>query len=234
MNRKQVIKKLFSGSDSLKAVEEAVRQAEKKTTGEIAAAVIPESADYASRELFAAFIGGVLMYAVLIPFTGRIAEILTNIFWGVPLWCVSAIIGAASWGFAALIYLCANIPAFDRFLVPAEVRHRAVYNRALRHFAQSGVYATKEHTGILIFISVLEREAVILADKGINEKVKQEQWDAIAAELASGLGRRGLHAEDVIAQAVRSCGELLSSHFPAHEENPDELPDAVLILESGV
>lgn len=225
---------MFGGLDRLNIVEEAVLQAEKKTCGEIAAAVIPESADYASRELLSSFIGGVFLYALLIPLTGRIAGFLELFFWTVPQWYVSAFIGIVSWGFAALIYLCANIPAVDRLIVPAEVRSRAVYQRALRHFAESGVYATKEHTGILIFISVLEREAVILADKGIHAKVKQEQWDTIASALASGLGKCGSNAQEVIAEAVRSCGELLAVHFPAHCENPDELPNSVVILESGV
>jgi putative membrane protein len=63
----------------------------------------------------------------------------------------------------------------------------------------------------------------VIADKGINEKVKPEAWQEVADLVAEGFGRRE-HAA-AICRAVARCGEILREHFPARPDDTNELPN---------
>ena len=47
----------------------------------------------------------------------------------------------------------------------------AVRARAIRAFHEHGLHRTAEGTGVLVFASLFEREAVVLGDRGIHEKI---------------------------------------------------------------
>jgi len=232
MTSKAAIKKLGLSRASLDMIRETVREAESNTTGEIALALIPESSDYSFRELLASTVLGVATFALLLPFHGALAALLDRTFWHLPAWYITAFYGMAAFAVTALFFLVANMPAIDRIVVPRKERTRAVYSRAVRHFAESGVYATRDRSGILVFISLMEREVRILADSGISAKIAQEEWNEIAKDLAEGIkaGRSAKAIED----AVRHCGKLLANNFPAKRDNPNELPDGLVILEAGL
>jgi putative membrane protein len=231
MNRRKLARKLRLRDEDFAAIKSAVAEAEGRSSGEIAIAAIGESSNYSFYELLAAVILGAVAFAVLLPFYGDVAALLDRLSWYLPPWGVSAFYGIASFAVIAVFFLIANIPAIDRLVVPRRARSRMVYARALRHFAESGVYATREHTGILIFISYMEREVRILADTGISSKVEQAEWDRVARELAAGI--KADKAGSALIQAVKACGDLLASRFPARKENPDELPDGLALLEAG-
>lgn len=105
-----------------------------------------------------------------------------------------------------------------------------VRNRALRHFTESGVYSTRDHTGILIFISLMEKRVELLADQGISEKIPQDEWDDLVAALSRAM--RDGQLADGLCTAVDSCGKKLSKHFPIKSDDSNELSDSVDILES--
>jgi putative membrane protein len=82
---------------------------------------------------------------------------------------------------------------------------------------------------VLIFVSFAERMAELIADEGVAAHVDPQVWDQAMAALVDGL-RRG-HAAAGISAAIGLCGEVLAEHFPADlENNPDELPNAVVVL----
>ena len=232
MTAKAAIKKLGLTEAKLDAIKETVREAEANTTGEIALALTPESSDYSFRELLASTVLGVATFAALLPFHDAVASLLDRAFWHLPAWYVTAFYGMASFAVTALFFLIANLPAIDRIVVPRKERTRAVYGRAVRHFSESGVYATRDRSGILIFISLMEREVRILADSGISARIAQKEWNAIANDLAAGI--KAGKAAKAIEDAVRHCGKLLSDNFPAKRDNPNELPDGLVILEAGL
>lgn len=215
------------------AIGEVVGVAEKSTNGEIVAAITPASHDYSFSELLFALILGSIVCAVLTIFSGGIFTWAQGLFWlDVPVWFMPGFIGALSFVAIALCFWFANIPAIDRLIVPKAYRSFAVYRRALRHFTESGVYDTKEQSGILIFVSLLEREVRIIADRGICSKIEQSEWDAIASELAAGFAK-GSSSKKALIHAIEQCGELLATHFPPLTENPNELHDSLDILEAG-
>lgn len=230
MTTKRLLKKIRLSDSDFDEIRDAVAAAEKNTTGEIALALTAESNDYSFWELRAAVCAATAVFALLLPGADRLKTAYDYILWSQPVWFLPAF-----YGFALLITLVAsfwafNFPAADRLVIPQEVRRKAVTERAFRHFAESGVYCTTEHSGILIFVSYMERQVRIIADKGIAEKIPEELWNIAADELAAGI-KNGKAKEGFIA-AIEKCGELLAENFPPHKDNPNELSDGLVILEN--
>lgn len=234
MRKSDMLRRLKLGEDSFGRIRSAVQAAEKKTTGEIALAVTAESARYSAYELFCALVVGVLVFVVMLPLAGSVQAMLDKAMWVASVWHMPAFYGVTCFGLVAILFGLANFPAVDRLIIPKSVRVRTVYNRALRYFVESGVYATKNRSGILIFVSYMEREVRIIADSGISAKISPELWNLIAADLAEGLGTDD--ATGAFVRAVERCGELLEEYFPADgdpQDNPDELPDGLVVLEDA-
>lgn len=232
MKKSKMLRRLKLPEKALENIKAAVDKAEERTTGEIAVAVTVESARYSMYELLFAVTAGAVVFAVMLPFAEILQGILDRLMWGAPVWCLPAVYGFTCFGVTAVLFLAANVPAVDRLIIPRRVRRLTVYNRALRYFVESGVYATRGRSGILIFVSYMEREVRILADTGVSARIPGETWNSIASDLAEGLGTE--NAEASFIRAVERCGEILSEHFPAGGDdsgNPDELPDALVILE---
>jgi len=231
MKKGKLASKLRLSEADLASIRQAVQDAERKTDGEIALAATPESSDYSFFELFASVVLGAVCFALLLPFHDFVTALVDRQFWQAPAWYVPACYGAVSFAVIALFFMFANIPAIDRLAVPKAAMRKAVYERALRHFVESGVYATRDRTGILVFISLLEHEVRIIADSGINAKIGQDEWDRIASLVASGV-KTGKTA-GALSEAVAECGTLLAKYFPAKDENPNELADGLVFLEAG-
>ena len=232
MTKASMLRRLKLEATTFDTIKTAVATADTKTTGEIALALTAESARYSVYELMAALCVGVFAFAVLLPFSGMIQQFLDKLMWGAAVWHLPAFFGISCFGITAILFWVANVPAVDRLIIPQTVRRRTVYNRALRHFVESGVYATENRSGILIFVSYMEREVRILADTGISAKIDPALWNLIAVDLAEGLGTTD--ATGAFVRAVERCGQLLEEHFPAPanaEDNPNELPDGLVILD---
>ena len=117
-----------------------------------------------------------------------------------------------------------------RLLLRPDAIESQVGERALRCFAEQGLTRTRGRTGILIFVSLLERRVVVLADEGIDRALDpDESWQAVVDLAVAGL-RSGAAAEGIEA-AVRRCGAILARHLPPPAPNPDELPNALVLEE---
>lgn len=95
-------------------------------------------------------------------------------------------------------------------------------------FARLRVWDTEENSGILIYVQLVDRRVEILADRGIARCVPQHEWDAICRAMEQRF-RAGDWLNGAL-EAVERAGALLARHFPATAGNPDELPDAPLVL----
>jgi putative membrane protein len=104
-----------------------------------------------------------------------------------------------------------------------------VLERAMRAFVEQGVTETRDRSGVLIFLSEAEHQVVILADKGINDRVEPSRWqtDVDGIVLAIKEGRAGA---GVIA-AVDRIGGLLAEAFPPRADDTNELSDAVRVVD---
>src|SRR5574344_3036485 len=232
MKYKTLVKKLKLDDAAFAEIKEAVKNAESKTTGEIALAVTAESTSYAFWELLAAVGISILLLACLFPMANQIYAWLGKIFWGPEPWYLAAFFLIVCAIVVVVLYLAFNIPSVDAVVVPQIAKSKSVTARAMRYFTESGVYCTKEHSGILIYVSYLEKEVRIIADKGISEKITQDLWNLIADELADSLSKG--NAKDAFINAINRCGDLLAEYYPApaDKENVDELPDGLVVLEN--
>ena len=230
MTVKSLIKKLNLSDSDFAAIKDAVASAESKTTGEIAVAVAAESGKYSFWELLWSNGLAAVVLAVMIPFSAGITSIFQKFYWdSVPAWIVPCVFVAAAFAIVVMgFYLC-NITAIDRMIIPDSEKTKTVSARAMQHFSESGVYNTKEHSGILIFVSYMEREVRIVADSGISSKISQDLWNLIADELCENL-KKG-DTVKAFTGAIEKCGDLLAENFPNHEENPNELSDGLVIIE---
>jgi putative membrane protein len=103
-----------------------------------------------------------------------------------------------------------------------------VRRRAVQFFSAAADKRTVGRTGVLLYLSLLERRAEIVADEAINSKVKPEIWGEAMAVLISDV-RAGRPAEGM-AGAVRMIGDVLAEHFPKSGSDTNELPDRLIEL----
>ena len=182
--------------------------------------------------MLAANFFGALVLVCMLPFSDKILALYRRLYWqNEPEWILPLFFIISCLAAVVIAFYIANIPLIDRLVIPRSVRKTCVTNRAFRYFTESGVYDTAEHSGILIFVSYMERQVRIVADSGISKHISQDLWNLIADELAENL-RKG-EAAKAFTTAIEKCGQLLAENFPPHEENPNELPDGLVILEDA-
>jgi len=213
-------------------IKQAVQQAERCTSGEIVCVISEEASDYAEVPLIWA--AALAVAAPLLPLTFFAAVMMVHDrFQG---WMTSpavaphsAIIDIAYFAnIQALSFLLiaglASVPAIRRRLTPGWLRQRFVRQRAVDEFHARGVANTADRTGVLLYVSVKDRCAELVADVGLNAKVAPTTWREIMTILEEET-KRGQPAEGFIL-AIEACGRELAPHFPASATNPNELRDA--------
>jgi len=101
-------------------------------------------------------------------------------------------------------------------------------SRAREAFSMLSVWDTEENSGVLIYLQLVDRRIEIVADRGISAKVGQAQWDAICHRMEDAFRARRFEAG--VFEGIAEITTLLTTHFPARRENPDELPDRPVVL----
>ncbi len=208
----------------------AVKAAESNTSGEIATAFIKESDNYAVYELIFAVFCGFFYFVIAMFFSDSVEQTIRSMTWDYSPQYLLSFYGFSTFLVIGIFYLLANLSFIDRLVVPRKVMQRKVSQRAVRHFMESGVYNTKDRTGILIFISNLEHRVELLADTGINEKIPQQKWDSIVAHIVAGVKTGNLTKH--LTEAITQCGELLAEHYPIQQDDENELNDGIAVLEN--
>ena len=222
----------------LAAIEAAVREAETRTTGEIYCVVAQESSSY--REIPVAWAAGVALLGPALLLLGGVQVEAPDLLGG---WTAAQVASAAEAAarraligavllqglLFAVTLAVVSIPQVRRALTPRTLKRDRVRKRAEELFLAKNLHATRERTGVLIYVSFAEHMAELIADKGIASQVTPDVWDRAMAALVDGL-KRGAPAEGFTA-AIGLCGEVLAERFPHRpRDNPNELPDAVVVL----
>ncbi len=229
MKYRNLIKKLNLNEQDFARIKDAIKQAESKTTGEIAIAVAPESAHYSFWELLAANIISALVFILLLPFSSKIHDFYESIYWHTePSWVIPSFFIIACFLTIVIVFYLTNIPFIDSIIIPKAIKKVSVTQRAFRYFTESGVYKTKEHSGILIFVSYMEKEVRIIADQGLSKSISNDLWALIADDLAEDIKNK--KTTDAFINAINRCGDLLTQYFPNNKEDDNELADGLIIL----
>ena len=128
----------------------------------------------------------------------------------------------------ALIAILLSLPPIHIHTVPRRVKKARAHDRAVEQFLAHGLHMTEARTGALIFVSLAERHAEIVADAGIASKVPQSVWDQAVGKLIDNI-RDGRLAE-ALALAVRDVGLVLAANFPPRRDDRNELVNDVVLL----
>jgi putative membrane protein len=125
-----------------------------------------------------------------------------------------------------LIILC--IPAVRVALVPRKARRAIAYRVAMEQFINRGIARNPNRCGILIFVSLAERYARIIADDEIAKRVPQSRWQAAVDALI--MHAREDRVADGFIAAIELCGNELAQHFPATRDSRGKLPDRLYVI----
>ena len=193
-------------------ISKAVLEAEKKTTGEIVPMIVTQSDDYPGARWRLAI--------VIALFFGFLAYFFLDDL--DPVWILWMQIPGLYIGY----WLSSFSAVLRPFLASSKIDEE-VHQRALQAFFSRNLHATKDRTGILIMVSLLEHRVEILADTGINAKVSKDKWQEIMSDMIARI--RSDDLTEGFCIAVRECGEVLAKDFPGTHDNPDEISNKVII-----
>lgn len=206
-------------------ISKAVTEAEKSTSGEIAVVVAKQSSDYAVYELtFAVIIGLIFMILGLI-FYSEIDTMIMNMIWSSSKIITTSVIGLGTFVVIILFYILANIPFIDRLIIPKSIKNEKVREKAQLSFMNYEVGKTRDRTGILIFISKLERRVEILADVGISAVYPHDSWQKQVDRIIAGIKNKQFSEE--LEKVILDLGQVLAKNFPIKDDNTNELPNKV-------
>jgi putative membrane protein len=207
-----LVDRYFSQAD-FDAIEAAVKKAETSTSGEIAVQLSSHSRHWTKERIIHALVVTLICMLAALYLT-------RDVNWGVYYNSTQALLCGAV-GFLVAYF------GWGRFLARSSRRRQIVWTRALDLFHQ--ITPTRGLTGVLIFVSVEEKQAAIVADKGIASKVPADYWHAPHALIVKGI-EQDKHAEGII-QAIEMIAVELARYFPRQGDDINEMPDKPKVLD---
>ncbi|MCC4232752.1 hypothetical protein LL253_08610 [Sphingobium soli] len=213
-------------------VSAAVAEAEAHTSGEIVTIVARRSDSYHDVGLSWAAAAVFIALALMAAFPAQLRAFLSMLLldWEHELadWkLLTGLLGLLILKFLIVRYLLAIMPL--RMLVtPKATKARRVRRRAILLFRTAAEARTRGRTGVLLYISLDEHRAELVADRAINEKVSPDAWGDAMATLVDAL--RQDRAGEGLAAAVTQVGAVLALHFPRATDDINELPDRLIEL----
>lgn len=212
-------------------VSDAVAQAEGSTSGEIVTVLAETSDGYVDVALLWAIAVAFTAMSVFAVFTDYYLGLLERLLfagWGHE-WTRGEVHSIAL-GFGLLKFVGMLLVQLWRplrmALIPGPIKRARVRNRAVDLFKVGTESRTHGRTGVLIYLSMAEHRAEIVADEAIASQVPAEVWGAAMADMLIEI-RRGCIAEG-IAAGVRDVGAVLAEHFPRGTLDSNELPDRLI------
>ncbi|HEX8380024.1 MAG TPA: hypothetical protein VF619_05695 [Allosphingosinicella sp.] len=221
----------FSEADHA-LVTQAVAKAERNSDGEIVTIVAPRSDAYHDVGLHYSVLAMLLVPTAfaLLPQSWIDRGVALVFGWNATLSfrLLMLILVAAMTIVFLLVRLLLASMKLRMALTPASTRTRRVRRRAVELFRAGTEKRTKGRTGILLYLSLLEHRAEIVADEAIHSRVEPDVWGEAMAALVEGVkaGRPG----EGMALAVEKIGEVLATCLPPTLDNPNELPDRLIEL----
>lgn len=201
----------LSASDKAR-IAEAVRQAEKTTSGEIVTVIARRSGLYRTQPLLWAILLALATPLVLWP-TG---------------WNFATLYELQLAAFA-VFGLAFQWPPIKRLLVSRDDMRTQASRRAREQFFAQNLHRTQDATGVLLFVSLFERHVEVLGDAGIDAKLPEGAWTKVVEDFVAEV-KAGRVAEGFLA-AIADCSTLLTEHFPARRDNVDELPNPLVEID---
>jgi len=192
-------------------IASVIKHAESKTSGEIVPVILDQSDFYPAAHFRLALVFGIIS-ALICYYTYYFEDPIILIWVQLP----GMILG----------YLLAYIPFLKRLFTTQREMSEEVHQRALEIFYNNKVSITKDRTGIMIFISLLERKVEVLADCGINEKVEPEYWNNLVSALLKKT-KEGKIVEGLNC-SITECAKSLEIFFPIQDDDENEISNELI------
>lgn len=220
-------KQLFSNADK-DQIAAAVRKAEEKTSAEIVPVVATASGRYDRAEDLVGLLTGLLLLAVgwlgcpMFHATGPWGEGGSGN--GLVMAVFTVIVG-----FVAGAALASRVTFLRLFFLSHREMDEEVRRAAQSVFMSSRIRRTKGGTGVLLYVSLFERQVVVLPDDTICETLPKLDWNGACETIVDGM-KRGRPTEALV-QAIDECGDLLAEDFPHASDDIDELSNELVIID---
>jgi putative membrane protein len=193
------------------ALTGAVQDVESRCSAELVVAVRARSGNYLHADL---------IVGILVALAGLTVLLFSPWPFDLAWFVIDPLLAGALGGFVV-----SRLPAVRRALTLRRVRRQQVETAARATFVEKGVHGTTGRTGVLLYVSLLEREAVVIHDLGVETLVTTGGWQRAVGEIEDAV-RRG---EDGVAVAarVRTLGDLLAPVLVRGADDVDELANEV-------
>lgn len=213
-----------------KVVTDAVAAAEDHTSGEIVTVLADRSDGYSDVVLVWAAALSFTAMSLFALFPQPFMELWDSLAGGWRHDWTTGELASMTIGLGVITFVSSWL-AFSwdplRFLcIPGPLKTTRVHAQAIKHFKVGAESRTTGKTGIMIYLSMREHRAEIVADEPIAKLVPAEVWGEAMADMLIEI-RRGAIAEGMAA-GVRDVGKVLSEHFPRGESDENELPDRLI------
>ena len=190
-------------------ISAAIRTADARTSGEIVCVLAETSTGVTALPVSIAALAALALPWLLVATTAlavqRILELQVAAF--------------------VLLAIVLSLPRVRVALLPRAARRAMAHRMAMDQFRSRGIARQTDRAGVLIFVSLAERYARIVADDGIATRVRQPQWQAAVDALTTHMKED--RVADGFVAAVGACAEVLATHFPARGPGRAELPDRI-------
>lgn len=218
-------------ADDYQRINEAVAAAESKTSAEIVPVVAAVSGRYDRPEdivgLWAAAVALALTWALLPEHAGPGD-------WGaLPSWAhLVLLVLSVVIGFIVGAAVGAHVDWLRHLFTPTQQKRDEVVTRSRQVFFDSRVHHTAGRTGILIYVSLFERMAAVVADDAVVEKLGQSALDELREHLTAAL--RTTTLADAICDTIAAAAPRLAAVLPRAPGDVNELPNALVVLDRAL
>lgn len=214
---RDLAKRFLSDTDKQKIMA-AVKNAEKGTSGEIVPMIVSASYHYPMANVIGAAAFAFPMSLALTPLVGGWLWLGTQNLW--------LFLGFLGLTFVIFHEVVRRTYRLKHWFISQREIDEEVQEAAVTGFFKEGLYRTRDGTGVLIFISVFEHKVWVLADRGINEKVREDQWDDIVEIIVAGIRQK--RQTQSICEAIEKIGALLKKHCPIKPDDTNELKNLIV------
>jgi putative membrane protein len=203
--------KPFLTDEAKKALTEAVREVEASTSAELVVAIRARSGSYLHADLIVGIVVGLAALAFLL-----FSQWEFGLLWFVIDPVVAGLLGGL---------IATKFPGLRRLLTRPMARRRLAETAARSLFLEKRVHGTAGRTGFLLYVSVLEREAVVVADLGLEALAATESWQRAIGAIETGVreGEDGVRSAEKVRALAHVCGPVL----PRAHDDVDELANEV-------
>lgn len=192
-------------------ISEAIRLAEGHTSGEIVPVILSQSDFYPAAHFRLAIILSV-SFSLITYYAYDFLDPFILIWMQIP----GLILG----------YLLGFIPSVKALFTTKNEMEEEVHQKAIEVFYHNKVSKTKDRTGIMIFVSLLEHRVEVIGDIGINAVVPANFWEDLVKDLTQSIGKG--HITEGIIAAIETCGNSLKGSFPIQKDNTNEVPNNLI------